>query len=92
MFSFHVPRVCADNASRECLPGGVWEDKTNYSQCQPLMEAESGGGGAGGGGRGGHGGAALDDGGDYTFVVYLTGYSFSLVALLIACSTFVYFK
>ena len=29
---------------------------------------------------------------DYTFIIYLVGYSLSLVALLIACTAFFYFK
>lgn len=34
----------------------------------------------------------VDEQVDYTFYIYLSGYSLSLIALFIACTTFLYFK
>ena len=66
-----------DNASRLCLPDGQWHNYSNYSNCREL-----------------HGlvgyEALLPT--DYTYFIYFTGYSISLIALFISLSIFAYFK
>ncbi len=86
-----VVSLSPDNASRACNPDARWHNRSDYSQCKPLRDQvllDIGPDGDDLGLGGGDGGG----GSDYTFAIYLTGYSLSLVALLIACSAFLYFK
>ncbi len=71
----------SENASRLCHGNGTWDSYSNYTLCKalPLMAPDASDAGSR---------AAAD----YTFAIYLVGYSLSLVALLIACSAFLYFK
>ena len=74
----------AGNASRFCHADGSWAKKADYDNCTALVEAEVKAGGAGA--------AAAAANSDYTEIIYVCGYTLSLVALLIACGMFLYFK
>lgn len=63
------------NATRTCLPGGLWSNKTDYHHCIKAMnDAE-----------------ADDTLQDWSLQIYTVGYSVSLVALVIALSIFIGF-
>ena len=69
------------NASRFCGADGEWAVKSNYSECKPvshesILFADNESG--------------LPE--DYSFLIYLVGYSLSLITLCVASSIFCYFK
>ncbi|TRY80003.1 hypothetical protein TCAL_07041 [Tigriopus californicus] len=69
------------NASRECLSDGTWVSKSNYSMCTVLHLDQT---------LFNESESVLPH--DYSFLIYLVGYSLSLIALFIACGIFFYFK
>lgn len=69
----------SQNATRMCFPEAVWADKTDYSQCRPIiLESDIL--------------QVAEAGGRDALIIYYIGYGLSLVALFIALWIFLYFK
>uniref|UniRef100_T1JN35 G-protein coupled receptors family 2 profile 2 domain-containing protein n=1 Tax=Strigamia maritima TaxID=126957 RepID=T1JN35_STRMM len=70
-----------DNASRLCQQDGIWERNSNYSNCKIIHEHH-------------HWHLLMnnDDVNRWTMVIYYTGYSLSLAALIVALSIFITFN
>ena len=63
--------------TRACEEGGIWEDKTNYTNCVPLQSPPE----------------SNDDWMlEITTWVYFTGYCLSITALILAVSIFIALK
>ena len=79
--------IFAGNASRFCHADGSWAKKADYDNCTAIEANQANDAGAAGAAA-----AAATANADYTEIIYVCGYTLSLVALLIACGMFLYFK
>lgn len=74
-----LPFLFADNATRDCLPTGIWANRSDYGSCVPLdfgfKQPETP--------------VSISE---ETTTIYFTGYTVSIVALTLAIWIFTHFK
>ena len=75
------------NATRQCSIDGVWEEKSHYDDCKPLIDPDDGGGP-----RITCENSTIPLCNDYSMLIYSIGYSLSLITLLMALIIFISFR
>ena len=69
--------MSADNITKRCLPGGMWDNYTNYNECLDHQLSQPPGG---------------DPEREWDIFIFLLGYTVSIISLLLAISIFLYFR